>query len=166
MRGYDIAPGAVFYVINVEGQILRNHPLRQIRRMLDEAFGELWGHFEVLYARIGRPSIPPERLLRALLLQVLYGIRSEAQLMEQIRYNALYRWFVGLGPEEGTWDATVFSKNRERLMQGEVTYRLLEAVLTQARVHSWLSEEHFTVDGTLLEAWAGRKSFAPKDPQS
>jgi transposase len=121
-------------------------------------------HFDALYARRGRPSTPPEQLLRALLLQVLYGIRSEAQLMERIKYDLLFRWFVGLGIDEGEWDATVFTKNRDRLMQGAVSQRLLMAVVGQARAHGLLSEEHFTVDGTLLEAWANRRSFEPKDP--
>lgn len=112
----------------------------------------------------GRPSIPPEKLLRALLVQILYALRSKRQLMEQMNYNLLYRWFVGLNPDDAVWDATVFTKNRERLMQGEVSQRLLEAVLQQAREHDLLSEEHFTVDGTLLEAWASRRSFVPKDP--
>ncbi|MFI5109915.1 MAG: IS5 family transposase [Terriglobales bacterium] len=123
----------------------------------------MWAHFEALYAQRGRPSIAPEKLLRALLLQVLYSIRSERQLMEQIDYNLLYRWFIGLNPDDAVWDATVFSKNRQRLMGGEVSERLLAAVLEQARQHALLSEEHFTVDGTLIEAWASRKSFVPKD---
>src|SRR5271157_1370612 len=140
------------------------HPLRRIRAMMDRALKELWAHFEALYARRGRPSIPPEKLLRALLLQVLYSLRSERQLMEQMNYNLLYRWFVGLNPDDAVWDVTVFTKNRERMMQGEVSERLLGAVLEQARAHGLLSEEHFTVDGTLIEAWASRRSFVPKDP--
>jgi transposase len=121
-------------------------------------------HFEALYARRGRPSIPPEKLLRALLLQILYSLRSEGQLMEQMNYNLLYRWFVGLNPDDEVWEVTVFTKNRERLLQGEIAQRLLEAVLQQGRAHDLLSEEHFTVDGTLIEAWASRRSFVPKDP--
>lgn len=132
--------------------------------MIDEALRDLWTELEAMYARVGRPSIPPERLIRALLLQVLYAIRSERQLMERIQYDLLFRWFVGLGLDEGEWDATVFTKNRDRLMQGEIAQQLLEAVVEQARSQKLLSEEHFTVDGTMLEAWAGRKSFAPKDP--
>jgi transposase len=119
-----------------------------------------------MYARRGRPSIPPEHLIRALLMQVLYGVRSEAQLMEQIEYNMLFRWFVGLEMDAPVWDATVFTKNRERLMKGEVSQQLLKAVLEQAGAHNLLSEEHFTVDGTLLEAWANRRSFQEKDPKT
>ena len=130
--------------------------------MVDRGLQEMWSHFEALYARRGRPSIAPERLLRALLLQALYSIRSETQLMEQLDYNLLYRWFVGLNPDDKVWDVTVFTKNRERLMAGEVSQRLLEAVLRQAAEHNLLSEEHFTVDGTLIQAWASRKSFVPK----
>jgi transposase len=154
----------VFSYINPEERIPADHPLRAIRTMLDRALKELSVHFEALYARRGRPSIPPEKLLRALWLQVLYSIRSERQLMEQLDYNLLYRWFVGLNPDDAIWDGTVFTKNRERLLQGEVSQRLLEAVLQQAREHNLLSEEHFTVDGTLIEAWASRRSFVPKDP--
>jgi len=130
--------------------------------MVDRGLAEMWSHFEALYARRGRPSIAPERLLRALLLQALYSIRSETQLMEQLDYNLLYRWFVGLHANDEVWDVTVFTKNRERLMAGEVSQRLLEAVLRQAAEHDLLSEEHFTVDGTLIQAWASRKSFVPK----
>ena len=131
--------------------------------MVDRGLKDLWTHFEALYARRGRPSIPPERLLRALLLQALYSIRSEIQLMEQLDYNLLYRWFVGLNPDDAVWDVTVFTKNRERLMDGEVSQHLLEAVLRQAAEHQLLSEEHFTVDGTLIAAWASRRSFVPKE---
>jgi transposase len=164
MRGNDEQQGAVFSYLNPEERIPADHPLRSIRAMLDRALRELSLHFEGLYARRGRPSIPPEKLLRALLLQVLYALRSERQLMEQMNYNLLYRWFVGLNPDDEVWDATVFTKNRERLLEGEIAQRLLEAVLRQAREHHLLSEEHFTVDGTLLEAWASRRSFVPKDP--
>ncbi len=164
MRGNDEQQGAVFSYITLEERIPADHPLRAIRTMLDRALKELSVHFEALYARRGRPSIPPEKLLRALLLQVLYSIRSERQLMEQLDYNLLYRWFVGLNPDDAIWDGTVFTKNRERLLEGEVAQRLLEAVLQQAREHNLLSEEHFTVDGTLIEAWASRRSFVPKDP--
>jgi transposase len=164
MRGDDEQQGEVFSYINPEDRIPRDHPLRGIRAMVDRSLKELWAHFAVLYARRGRPSIPPERLLRALLLQVLYSIRSERQLMEQLDYNLLFRWFVGLNPDDAVWDVTVFTKNRERMMRGEVSQRLLETVLRQASEHQLLSEEHFTVDGTLIEAWASRKSFVPKDP--
>ena len=154
----------MFSYINLEQRVAPGHPLRAIRQMVDQALGDLSAHFDTLYARGGRPSIPPEQLLRALLLQVLYGLRSERQLMEQVDYNLLYRWFVGLAMDEAAWDATVYSKNRDRLLQGEVSQRLLAAVVEQARAQSLLSEEHFTVDGTLLEAWANRNSFEPKDP--
>ncbi|MFZ0935170.1 MAG: IS5 family transposase [Bryobacteraceae bacterium] len=164
MRGNDEQQGAVFSYLNPEERIPADHPLRRIRAMMDRALQDLWAHFQALYARRGRPSIPPEKLLRALLLQVLYSLRSERQLMEQMNYNLLYRWFVGLNPDDEVWDVTVFTKNRERMMQGEVSERLLGAVLEQARAHGLLSEEHFTVDGTLIEAWASRRSFVPKLP--
>jgi len=164
MRGNDEQQGAVFSYINPEERIPADHPLRRIRAMVDAALKEMSAHFEALYARRGRPSIPPEKLLRALLLQVLYSLRSERQLMEQMNYNLLYRWFVGLNPDDEVWDVTVFTKNRERLLQGEIAQRLLEAVLAQARAHDLLSAEHFTVDGTLIEAWASRRSFVPQDP--
>jgi transposase len=164
MRGNDEQQTTVYSYINPEERIPQDHPLRRIRAMLEVALREMSLHFAALYARRGRPSIPPEKLLRALLLQILYGLRSERQLMEQLDYNLLYRWFVGLNPDDKVWAATVFTKNRERLLRGEVTQRLLEAVLEQARGHGLLSEEHFTVDGSLLEAWANRRSFVPKDP--
>jgi transposase len=164
MRGDEKQQPVMFSYIDLEQRVPGAHPLRAIRRMVDQALADLSLHFEALYARRGRPSIPPEQLLRALLLQALYAIRSERQLMEQIDFNLLFRWFVGLGMDEGAWDPTVFSKNRDRLLQGEVSQRLLAAVVEQARAQGFLSEEHFTVDGTLLEAWANRNSFAPKDP--
>jgi len=163
MRGPDEKQGEVFSYVPLENRIPRDHPLRRIRQMVDRGLDEMWSHFEALYARRGRPSIAPERLLRALLLQALYSIRSETQLMEQLDYNLLYRWFVGLNAGDPVWDVTVFTKNRERLMAGEVSQRLLEAGLRQAAEHDLLSEEHFTVDGTLIQAWASRKSFAPKE---
>ena len=162
MRGADEKQGEVFSYIPMEDRIPRDHPLRRIRPMVDRGLAEMWSHFEALYARRGRPSIAPERLLRALLLQALYSIRSETQLMEQLDYNLLYRWFVGLHANDEVWDVTVFTKNRERLMAGEVSQRLLQGVLRQAAEHDLLSEEHFTVDGTLIQAWASRKSFVPK----
>ena len=154
----------MFSYVNLEQRVPAEHPLRAIRQMVDQALRELSAHFDTLYARRGRPSIPPEQLLRALLLQILYGLRSERQLMEQVDYNLLYRWFVGLAMDEAVWDATVYSKNRDRLLEGKVSQRLLESVVEQAGAQGWLSEEHFTVDGTLLEAWANRNSFQPKDP--
>jgi transposase len=164
MRGEDEQQGNVFSYINPEQRIPPDHPLRPIRGMVDRALKELWAHFEALYSRRGRPSIPPERLLRALLLQALYSIRSERQLMEQIDYNLLFRWFVGLNPDDPIWDVTVFTKNRDRMMDGEVSQGLLAAVVAEAAAHQLLSAEHFTVDGTLIAAWASRKSFVPKDP--
>ncbi len=164
MRGDEKQQAAMFSYVSLEQRVPAAHPLPAIRQMVDQALGDLSAHFDTLYARGGRPSIPPEQLLRALLLQVLYGLRSERQLREQVDFNLLYRWFVGLAMEEAAWDATVYSKNRDRLLQGEVSQRLLGAVVEQAREQSLLSEEPFTVDGTLLEAWANRRSFAPKDP--
>jgi transposase len=165
MRGENEQQEAVFSYVSAEQRIPQDHPLRAIRPMVDAGLRGLSVHFDALYARRGRPSIAPERLIRALLLQVLYSIRSERQLMEQINYNLLYRWFVGLNMDDEVWDVTVFTKNRERLMAGEVSQRLLESVVEQAREQQLLSEEHFTVDGTLIQAWASRRSFRPKqDP--
>jgi transposase len=163
MRGSDERQEEIYSYLRLEERIPADHPLRAVREMVDGALRELDLHFEALYARRGRPSIAPEQLVRALLLMVLYSIRGERQLMEHIRYNLAYRWFVGLGMDEAEWDATVFTKNRERLMQGAVTERLFEAVLGQAQQRRLLSEEHFTVDGTLIRAWAHRDSFHPKD---
>ena len=154
----------MFSYVSLERRVPSEHPLRAIRRMVDQALADLCLHFDSLYSQHGRPSKPPEQLIRALLLQVLYGIRSERQLMERIRYDLLFRWFVGLAMDEEEWVATVFTKNRDRLMQGEVSERLLRAVVEQARMKNLLSEEHFTVDGTILEAWANRRSFQPKEP--
>jgi transposase len=164
MRGDDKPQESMFSYVSLEQRVPASHPLRAIRKMVDQALSELSIHFESLYSRRGRPSKPPEQLIRALLVQVLYGIRSERQLMERIRYDLLLRWFVGLSMDEEEWVATVFTKNRERLMQGEISQRLLTAVLQQAREKNLLSEEHFTVDGTILEAWASRRSFQPKEP--
>jgi transposase len=154
----------MFSYVDLERRVAAGHPLRAVRVIAGQALEGMSQHFDTLYARRGRPSIPPEQLIRALLLQVLYGIRSERQLMERIRYDLLFRWFVGLEMDESEWDATVFTKNRDRLLAGEVTQRLLAGVLEQARSRQLLSEEHFTVDGTILEAWASRDSFEPKDP--
>ena len=162
MRGDDQQQSGVFSYITAEERVPQNHPLRAMRKMVDEALRELSPRFAKLYAKRGRPSIVPEKLLRALLLQVLYTIRSERQLMEQLDYNLLYRWFVGLNPDDRMWDVTVFTKNRERLLKGHIAQAFFEKVLEQARAQSLLSEEHFTVDGTLIEAWAGQKSFQRK----
>lgn len=163
MRGSDERQEIVFSYVSAEERIPQDHPLRAIREMVNRSLAEMDLHFEALYARRGRPSIAPEKLVRALLLMILYSIRSERQLMEQLNYNLLYRWFVGLTMDDEVWDATVFTKNRERLMQGEVSERLFDAVLGQAREKQLLSEEHFTVDGTLIRAWASRNSFRAKD---
>src|SRR5271156_5239901 len=163
MRGTDRQQSSMFSYISAEQRVPRDHPLRAIRAMADAALGELNPRFEAIYASSGRPSIPPERLLRALLLQVLYTVRSERLLMEQLDYNFLFRWFVGLSIDDPVWDATVFTKNRDRLLAGEVADGFFAAVLDQARERGLLSAEHFTVDGTLIEAWAGHKSFKRKD---
>ena len=163
MRGADHQQSTMFSYISAERRVPREHPLRAIRAMADRALKELGPRFDAIYASSGRPSIAPERLLRALLLQVLYTVRSERLLMEQLDYNFLFRWFVGLSLDERVWDATVFSKNRDRLLAGEVADGFFAAVLSQARAQGLLSDEHFTVDGTLIEAWAGHKSFKRKD---
>ena len=167
MRGNDEQQGAVFSYVNAEQRIAADHPLRRIRAITDAALRELSGEFDVLYAAGGRPSIAPERLLRGLLLQVLYSRRSERLLMEEMNYNLLFRWFVGLEMDDEVWDVTVFTKNRERLIAGEVAQKFFAAVLKQARSAALLSDEHFTVDGTLIEAWASRRSFEkkPEPPQ-
>ena len=137
--------------------------MRAIREIVNAALAALSPEFEKLYARVGRPSIAPEKLLRALLLQAFYSVRSERQLMEQLDYNLLFRWFVGLGMDAPIWDVTVFTKNRERLVEGEIASKFMAAVLSRPRVRELLSSEHFSVDGTLIEAWASMKSFRPKD---
>ena len=159
MRGDDRRQSGMFSYLSPEKRVPRDHPLRRIREMVDRALEELSPRFEALYAKTGRPSIAPERLLRALLLQVLYTVRSERQLMEQLDYNLLFRWFVGLNADDPVWDATVFTKNRDRLLAGDVAQAFFEAVLTQAKAKRLLSAEHFTVDGTLIEAWASQKSL-------
>ncbi len=165
MRGNDEQQGAVFSYVSAEQRIASDHPLRQIRATTDAALRELSSEFDALYAAGGRPSIAPERLLRALLLQILYSRRSERLLMEEMNYNLLFRWFVGLEMDDEVWDVTVFTKNRERLIAGEVAQKFFAAVLKQARSAAWLSDEQFTVDGTLIEAWANRRSFVEKkDP--
>jgi transposase len=162
MRGEDRGSGALFSYVSCEARVPADHPLRAIRAIVDEALEVLSGEFERLYSKVGRPSIPPEKLLRALLLQAFYTIRSERQLMEQLDYNLLFRWFVGLSMDASVWDATVFSKNRDRLIEGAIAAKFLAAVLSQARVKALLSDEHFSVDGTLVDAWASMKSFRPK----
>lgn len=165
MRGNEQGQDAVFSYVSLEQRVPSDHPLRKIRRLVDLALGELSGHFDGLYASTGRPSIAPEKLLRALLLQALYGKRSERLLMEELDYSLLFRWFVGLAIDDEVWDATVFSKNRDRLIEGEVAARFFTAVRGQLERSGLLSDEHFTVDGTMLEAWANRRSFREKaDP--
>jgi transposase len=166
MRGPDEQQLDVFSYVSPEQRIPQDHPLRPLRVMTDEALGELQPRFHKLYAKTGRPSIAPEKLLRALLLQALYSVRSERLLMEQLDYNLLFRWFVGLNMDDSIWDVTVFTKNRERLLEGDIAEAFLQAVLQQARERSLLSDEHFTVDGTLLEAWASGKSYQRKDAKN
>ena len=163
MRGKDEQQLDVFSYISPEQRVPQDHPLRSLRAMTDEALQQLRPRFNSLYAKTGRPSIAPEKLLRALLLQALYSVRSERMLMEQLDYNLLFRWFVGLNMDDSIWDVTVFTKNRERLLDGDIAEVFFQAVLTQARKRSLLSDEHFTVDGTLLEAWASVKSYQRKD---
>jgi transposase len=163
MRGDDRQQAAMFSYISPEARVPHDHPLRAIRTLVDEILVELSLRFETMYSQVGRPSIPPEKLLRAQLLQVLYTVRSERQLMEQLDYNLLFRWFVGLNMDDPVWDPTVFTKNRQRLLDGEVAIAFLEQAVAQARRRGLLSGEHFTVDGTLLEAWASLKSFKRTD---
>ena len=164
MCGSDHAGAeALFSYVSAEARVPAGHPLRLIRAVVDEALDVLSGEFEALYARTGRPSVPPEKLIRALLLQAFFSIRSERQLMQQLDYNLLFRWFVGLSMDALVWDATTFSKNRDRLLDAEITRKLLAAVLGQPRVAALMSDEHFSVDGTLIQAWASHKSFKPKD---
>src|SRR5687768_14739076 len=163
MRGADEQPGSMFSYVSLEDRVPQDHPLRAIRRITDRALERLSPRFGAMYVHFGRPSIPAERLLRALLLQALYTIRSERQLMEQLDYNLLFRWFVGLGMDDAVWAPTTFTKNRDRLLDGDVARAFFEDVVAQARGRGLLSAEHFTIDGTLLEAWAGQKSFKRKD---
>jgi transposase len=163
MRGAFLDQGSMFSYISPEQRIPADHPLRLIRALVREVLEELSRSLGKLYSRDGRPSIPPEQLLSALLIQAFYGIRSERQLMEQLEYNLLFRWFVGLSPDDPVWDATVFTKNRERLQQGDVFQKFMSRLLNLEKVKPLLSSEHFSVDGTLIEAWASHKSFKPKD---
>src|SRR5919106_3223771 len=161
MRGDDREPDAMFSYVSAEQRVPQDHPLRAIRALVDDVLQDMSREFDGLYARVGRPSIPPERLLRAQLLQVFYSIRSERLLMEQLDYNLLFRWFVGMDMDEPIWDPTVFSKNRDRLLNQEVARSFFRRVV--ARAQGLMSDEHFTVDGTLIEAWASQKSFQRKD---
>ena len=161
MRGDDEKQDGVFSYLSPAKRVPQDHPLRGIREMVDEILKEMSPRFSRLYAKVGRPSIAPERLLRALLLQIFYSVRSERLLVEQLQYNLLFRWFVGMGMDEEVWNHAVFSKNRERLLNDEVAGVFFQKVLERAK--PWMSDEHFTVDGTLIEAWASHKSFRPKD---
>src|SRR5512132_141375 len=163
MRGGEVRSGSLFSYVDLEARVPRSHPLRTIRTVVSEALSRLDDDFAAIYAPIGRPSIPPEQLLRALLLQAFYSVRSERQLMEQLDYNLLFRWFVGLGIDDAVWDVTVFTKNRDRLLGGEIAAKFFAAVLDHAQIKGLLSDEHFSVDGTLIQAWASPKSFRPKD---
>jgi len=163
MRGPDQSSGALFSYIDIEERVPSKHPLRTIRSIVNDVLGSLSSDFEAMYARTGRPSIPPEQLLRALLLQAFYTVRSERQLMEQLDFNILFRWFVGLGMDDAVWDASTFCKNRDRLLEADVSARLLNGVIEHRKVRRLLSREHFSVDGTLIESWASLKSFRPKD---
>src|SRR5215472_3481741 len=161
MRGDDQQQSGMFSYVALEDRVAQDHPLRRIREMVDEILRGMAKDFDGLYAKTGRPSVPPERLLRAVLLQVFYTVRSERMLMEQMNYNLLFRWFVGLELDEPVWNHAVFSKNRDRLLNQEVAQEFFSRVLAQAKPH--LSDEHFSVDGTLIEAWASQKSFQKKD---
>jgi transposase len=163
MRGDDRQTGYVFSYLSPEERVPADHPLRAIRRMTDAVFTRLSPQFDRLYSTMGRPSIPPEKLLRALLLQGFYTVRSERLLMEQLQYNLLFRWFVGLSMDDPVWDATTFTKNRDRLLEGEIAAAFFAEVLADAKTAGLVSDEHFTVDGTLLEAWASQKSFRRRD---
>lgn len=165
MRGTDVEQGTLFSVVTLESRVPADHPLRKIRPLLEETLDSLDRTFEAIYADSGRPSIPPERLIRASLLQVLYSIRSERQLMEQLDYNLLFRWFVGLTVDDPVWDHSTFSKNRERLIESGVARRIMKRLLKRAKRERLLSSEHFSVDGTLLEAWAAVKGMRRRDGQ-
>src|ERR1700684_2797782 len=163
MRGRDTQQSTMFSYLSPEQRVPAGHPLRRIRMMVDLALKGLSPAFERMYVAFGRPSIAPEKLLRALLLQVLYTIRSERMLMEQLEYNLLFRWFVGLNADDPVWVPTVFSKNRDRLMEGDVAQKFFNRILAQAEAADLTSDEHFSVDGMLIEAWASQKSFQRKD---
>lgn len=163
MRGSDNKTEAMFVYLSPETYVPKNHPLRPIRAMVDKALAELDAEFEAMYSHTGRPSIPPEKLLKGLLLQAFYTIRSNRLLVEQIGYNVLFRWFLGLGLDEEVWDHSSFSTNQERLIKSDLAKLFLAKIVEQARREKLLSDEHFSVDGTLIEAWASIKSFQPKD---
>jgi transposase len=164
MRGSDKRPGELFSYVDLEQRVRQDHPLRAIRSLTEAALEALSNDFAALYSGFGRPSIPPEMLLRAMLLQAFYSVRSERQLVERLEFDLLFRWFVGIGVDDPVWDHSTFSKNRDRLLDGEIAAKFLTAVLAQPRIKRLLSSEHFSVDGTLIEAWASMKSFKPKGP--
>ena len=167
MRGREAEQPLLFSYVNLESRVPRDHPLRLIKALVDKILQQLSPRFDQMYSRRGRPSVPPEQLLRALLLQIFYSVRSERLLMEQLDYNLLFRWFVGLGMDDEVWVPETFSTNRDRLLEGEIAHVFFQAVLEEARSRDLLSDDHFTVDGTLLEAWASQKSFRPMDePQN
>lgn len=163
MRGTDGLQESLFTVAKLEDFVPADHPLRPIRKLVNEALEKLNGLFNGIYAETGRSSIAPEKLMRAMLLQVFYSVRSERQICEQLRYNLLFRWFVGLAIDDSVWDHSVFSKNRDRLLDNEVVERFFSEIMKAADAKGWLSKEHFSVDGTLIQAWASQKSFRPKD---
>jgi transposase len=163
MRGDDNRTGELFSYVDLDARIRRDHPLRAIRKIVNEALAALERDFAVLYSPLGRPSIPPEMLLRTMILQVFYTIRSERLLMERLEYDLLFRWFVGIGVDDAAWDHSTFSKNRDRLLEGDIAAKFLAVVLAQPRVKRILSSDHFSVDGTLIEAWASMKSVRSKD---
>ena len=163
MRGKQNIQEALFSYVHIEDRIPANHPLREIKKIADNCLRTMSEVFDTLYSQTGRPSIPPESLIKAILLQILYGIRSEIQLMEQMQYNMLYRWFVDLGLDDRVWTPEVFCMNRDRLFNSEIAHLFFETVVEEAKKHQLISHDHFTVDGTLLKAWASQKSFRPKD---
>ncbi len=163
MRGKDFQQQGMFSYLSPEERVPRNHPLRKIKKMTDKSLDNMSESFSKIYSAVGRPSIPPEQLLRAMLLQVLYSIRSERMLAEQLQYNLLFRWFVGLSMEDPSWNHSTFSKNRDRLISGEIADLFFKEILGEAEKKHLLSSEHFTVDGTIIEAWASIKSIRPKD---
>lgn len=163
MRGSDERAGALFSYVDLEARVRKDHPLRTIREIANAALSDLSKDFDRLYTDFGRPGIAPEKLLRAMLLQAFYGVRSERQLMERMEFDLLFRWFVGLGVDDAVWDHSTFSKNRDRLLEGDIAAKFLDAILAQPKVKRLLSSDHFSVDGTLIEAWASIKSFRRKD---
>lgn len=162
MRGTDEVTGSLFSYVDLEERVPAHYPLRKVRRIVNDALISLDAEFDRLYSAEGRPSIAPERLLRASLIQILFSVRSERRLMEQMQYNLLFRWFVGLGIDDPAWAPTVFSKNRDRLLTTDMSRRFLAAILARCEVAPLLSDERFSVDGTLIKAWASMKSFEPK----